>query len=156
MVLCDHAGAGVPTENSVVVASRANRLSFLEPVHGFAEPFIGLMVTARGPARQLGLSPALGQDAALIVRGGGRMLRCSFFYEDFVKTVLTINTSWSSTCRMAAALVAEPGEGAFPGPDALLDYGEERLRERAKLGFRAATVVSATRRLQEIGAADVA
>jgi 3-methyladenine DNA glycosylase/8-oxoguanine DNA glycosylase len=97
---------------------------------------------------------ALCQDASLIERGGGRMLRCSSFYEDFVKTVLTINTSWSSTCRMAAALVAEPGEGAFPGPDALLDYGEERLRAHAKLGFRAATVVSATRRLRDDGAID--
>ena len=62
-------------------------------------------------------------------------------------TVLTINTSWSSPCRMAAALATEPGEGRFPGPEAMLDYGDERLRERAKLGFRAATVASATRRL---------
>ena len=97
---------------------------------------------------------ALGQDAALIARGGGRMLRCSSFYEDFVKTVLTINTSWSSTCRMAAALVAEPGGGAFPGPDAVLDYGEGRLRDRAKLGFRAATLVAATHRLLGDGAID--
>src|SRR5262249_28704069 len=72
---------------------------------------------------------ALGEDGALIAQGGGRLLRCSSFYEDFVKTVLTINTSWSSTCRMAAALVVEPGDGAFPSPDAVLDYGEERLRE---------------------------
>jgi len=97
---------------------------------------------------------ALCEDGALIAQGGGRLLRCSSFYEDFVKTVLTINTSWSSTCRMAAALVAEPGDGAFPGPVAVLDYGEERLRERAKLGFRAATVVSATRRLLDDGAID--
>jgi 3-methyladenine DNA glycosylase/8-oxoguanine DNA glycosylase len=99
---------------------------------------------------------ALGQDAALIACGGGRLLRCSFFYEDFAKTVLTINTSWSSTCRMAAALVAEPGEGAFPVPEAVLDYGEQRLRERAKLGFRAATLVSATLRLLADGAIDKA
>jgi 3-methyladenine DNA glycosylase/8-oxoguanine DNA glycosylase len=98
----------------------------------------------------------LGEAAALIAQGGGRLLRCSSFHEDFVKTVLTINTSWSSTCRMAAALVAEPGEGAFPRPEALLDYGEQRLRERAKLGFRAATVVSATRRLRADGAIDAA
>ena len=58
----------------------------------------------------------LGEDAALIGRGGGRMLRCSTFYEDFVKTVLTINTAWSSTCRMAASLVAEPG-AAPPDPN---------------------------------------
>ena len=96
------------------------------------------------------------EDGELIAQGGGRLLRCSSFYEDFVKTVLTINTSWSSTCRMAAALVAEPGEGAFPGPEAMLDYGEARLRECAKLGFRAATVASATRRLLADGAIDAA
>jgi hypothetical protein len=54
-----------------------------------------------------------GEPAALIARGGGRMLRSSTFYEDFAKTVLTINTAWSATCRMAAALVAEPGGGAL-------------------------------------------
>ncbi|MGH7047327.1 MAG: hypothetical protein ACREE2_13180 [Stellaceae bacterium] len=95
------------------------------------------------------------EGATLIARGGGRLLRCSTFYEDFIKTVLTINTSWSSTCRMAAALVAEPGGGAFPEPAAVLDYGETRLRERAKLGFRAATVISATRQMLEDSAIDV-
>jgi 3-methyladenine DNA glycosylase/8-oxoguanine DNA glycosylase len=95
---------------------------------------------------------ALPEAAALIKRGGGRMLRGSSFYEDFVKTVLTINTSWSATCRMVAALVAEPGAGAFPGPEKLLDYGEERLRGIAKLGFRARTMVRATRRMLDDGA----
>jgi 3-methyladenine DNA glycosylase/8-oxoguanine DNA glycosylase len=90
---------------------------------------------------------ALGDTAELIVRGGGRMLRGSSFYEDFVKTVLTINTSWSSTCRMVSALVAEPGNGAFPDPQSVLDYGEQQLRERAKLGFRAPTLIAATRRM---------
>lgn len=98
----------------------------------------------------------MADGAALIHRGGGRMLRCSTFYEDFVKTVLTINTAWSSTCRMAAALVAEPGGGGFPGPEMLLDYGETRLRERAKLGFRATTVISATRQMLDDGAIDIA
>jgi 3-methyladenine DNA glycosylase/8-oxoguanine DNA glycosylase len=96
----------------------------------------------------------LGEDGALLRRGGGRLLRCSSFFEDFVKTVLTINTTWSSTCRMTAALVAEPGGGVFPPPGAILDYGEARLRERAKLGFRAATVISATRRMLEDGMLD--
>ena len=94
---------------------------------------------------------ALPEAATLIERGGGRMLRGSSFYEDFVKTVLTINTSWSGTCRMTAALVAEPGSGAFPDPEALIDYGEERLREQAKLGFRARTIVVATRRMLDDG-----
>lgn len=96
------------------------------------------------------------EEAALIARGGGRILRCSTFYEDFVKTVLTVNTSWSGTCRMSAALVAEPGGGLFPEPLAILDYGEERLRGIAKLGFRAPVVMSATRRLLDDGAIDEA
>ena len=101
------------------------------------------------------LRTELPEEAALIERGGGRILRCSTFYEDFVKTVLTINTSWSATVRMSAALVTEPGGGAFPSPDAVLDYGEARLRERAKLGFRAPTVVAATRRMLEDGIIDL-
>jgi len=80
------------------------------------------------------------------------MLRCSSFYEDFVKTVLTINTSWSATCRMVAALVAEPGDGGFPGPVALLDYGEDRLRVQGKLGFRARTLTAATQQMLDDGA----
>jgi len=102
------------------------------------------------------LRPSLAAEADLIERGGGRLLRGSTFYEDFVKTVLTINTSWSATCRMAAALVDEPGGGAFPAPAAVLDYGEARLRERAKLGFRAPTVITATRRMLDDGVIDAA
>ncbi len=102
------------------------------------------------------LAGELANEAALIARGGGRLLRCSSFYEDFVKTVLTINTTWSSTERMSAALVAEPGGGAFPTPEAIVDYGEARLRERAKLGFRAPTLATATRRMLDDGAIDAA
>ena len=101
------------------------------------------------PAPAIAALPAV---AELIERGGGRMLRGSFFYEDFVKTVLTINTSWSSTRRMVAALVAEPGGGGFPGPAELLDYGEDRLRMQAKLGFRARTLTRATHRMLDDGA----
>jgi 3-methyladenine DNA glycosylase/8-oxoguanine DNA glycosylase len=97
------------------------------------------------------LSNTAPEEAALIASGGGRILRCSTFYEDFVKTVLTINTSWSATLRMSAALVTEPGGGAFPMPEAVLDYGETRLRERARLGFRAATVITATRHMIDDG-----
>lgn len=100
------------------------------------------------------LEPAFADEAALIAAGGGRLLRGSTFYEDFLKTVATVNTSWSGTCRMSAALVAEPGGGAFPAPDMVLDYGEARLRERAKLGFRAPTVIAATRRMLDDGVMD--
>ena len=56
---------------------------------------------------------------------------------------------------MVAALVAEPGEGAFPNPEEVLDYGEGRMRERGKLGFRARTVIAATRRMLDDGAITV-
>jgi 3-methyladenine DNA glycosylase/8-oxoguanine DNA glycosylase len=97
------------------------------------------------------LRDAAPEEAALIAQGGGRILRCSSFYEDFVKTVLTINTSWSATLRMTAALVDEPGGGTFPDPGSVLDYGEIGLRQRARLGFRAATVIEATRRMLDDG-----
>lgn len=100
------------------------------------------------------LQAAFPDDAALIERGGGRLLRCSTFYEDFIKTLLTVNTSWAGTTRMAAALAAEPGDGAFPSPAAVLDYGEERLRRVAKLGFRAPTAIAATERLLADGMID--
>jgi N-glycosylase/DNA lyase len=83
-------------------------------------------------------------------------LRCSTFYEDFIKTLLTVNTSWSGTCRMVAALVAEPGRGAFPLPGMVVGYGEERLRNVAKLGFRAPVAVAATRRMLDDGVLDAA
>ena len=101
-----------------------------------------------------GLREAFPEDAALIAAGGGRLLRCSTFYEDFLKTLLTVNTSWSGTCRMSAALVAEPGGGAFPSPQMVIDYGEDRLRAVAKLGFRAPSAIAATRRMLEDGAID--
>jgi N-glycosylase/DNA lyase len=102
------------------------------------------------------LAPSFADEAALVARGGGRLLRCSTFYEDFIKTLLTVNTSWSGTCRMNAALIAEPGGGAFPLPEAVIDYGEERLRQIAKLGFRAPTAVAATRRMLDDGVIDAA
>ena len=70
--------------------------------------------------------------------------------------MLTVNTSWSGTCRMTAALVAEPGGGVFPEPAAIIDYGEERLRRIAKLGFRAPVVAAATQRLLDDGIIDAA
>jgi 3-methyladenine DNA glycosylase/8-oxoguanine DNA glycosylase len=100
------------------------------------------------------LAPGFPEEAALVARGGGRLLRCSTFYEDFIKTLLTVNTSWSGTCRMVAALVAEPGGGAFPLPEMIMEYGEERLRLIAKLGFRAPVAVSATERMLAEGVID--
>ena len=82
--------------------------------------------------------------ADFINDGGGRFLRCSTFYEDFIKTVCTINTNWASTVRMVSALVETLGARTFPTPAEILTCGEEFLRERIKLGFRAKVVIDTT------------
>jgi 3-methyladenine DNA glycosylase/8-oxoguanine DNA glycosylase len=107
------------------------------------------------PAAAIGaLGNFFPDEVALIAAGAGRLLRGSTFWEDFTKTLLTVNTSWSGTCRMNAALVAEPGGGTFPGPEAVIEYGEERLRTVAKLGFRAPTLIAASRCMLDDGTID--
>ncbi|HEX3864484.1 MAG TPA: hypothetical protein VHY35_22605 [Stellaceae bacterium] len=131
--------------------------------HGFADDArpeilrrVGRWVSAEwNPAAAVAaLQAGFAAEAVLVAAGAGRLLRCSTFYEDFIKTLLTVNTSWAGTCRMNAALVAEPGGGAFPRPRDLLEYGEERLRRVAKLGFRAPTAIAATQRMLDDGIID--
>ena len=100
------------------------------------------------------ISAALRYDRAIadfIGSGGGRMLRCTTFYEDFAKTVCTIQIAWSGTVRMVTGLIDEVGEGMFPTPAQVLDFGEQRLREKAKVGFRARTLYEATEQMLESG-----
>lgn len=84
--------------------------------------------------------------AAFVKSGGGRFLRGSSFYEDFAKTVCTINTTWGQTLRMVAALV-EIGDGHFPTPAEVLEAGAPTLKEQCRLGFRTDTVLRATSRM---------
>ena len=97
------------------------------------------------------LSPAI---TSFIMDGGGRFLRSSTFYEDFVKTVCTIQISWSGTRRMVMSLVDEIGDGLFPTPRQVLDAGETDLRKRVRLGFRARQLFEATEKLLEWGLMD--
>ena len=85
--------------------------------------------------------------ARCIEDGGGRMLRCSTFYEDFVKTVCTINISWAGTLRMCSGLVREIGDGAFPTPRQVLDAGLDALSYGVRMGFRSRVLYEATARL---------
>ena len=91
------------------------------------------------------------EAAQTLERGGGRLLRSSTFYEDFVKTVCTIQIAWSGSRRMVAALV-EAG-GLFPTPAGILDLGEKGLRERG-LGFRARSLYEGTERMRGQGLID--
>ena len=92
--------------------------------------------------------------AETIERGGGRLLRSSTFYEDFAKTVCTIQIAWSGSRRMVEALV-DVGGGLFPAPATILDLGEAGLRERG-LGFRARSLAEGTATMLERGMIDEA
>lgn len=86
-------------------------------------------------------------------QGRGRILRSPTLFEDTVKTILTTNTAWSGTIRMAEALVSqfgaplptEPSRCAFPSPERLAASDEETLRNQARLGYRASYVLSLAR-----------
>lgn len=72
----------------------------------------------------------------------GRFLRSPSLYEDCVKILLTLNTTFRRTIQMTALLVEQYGEPvgpytAFPTPQRLLQVGEQALRQMVKCGFRA-------------------
>ncbi len=94
--------------------------------------------------------------ATFIKSGGGRFLRCSTFYEDFVKTVCTIHATWASTRRMVSSLVSLLGAGTFPTPAQVADYGEDRLRKELRLGFRSRVLAESTLRMLDEGTIDEA
>ncbi len=94
------------------------------------------------------------EAAGTIEAGGGRLLRSSTFYEDFVKTVCTIQIAWSGSRRMVEALV-DAGDGLFPTPGSILDLGEAGLRERG-LGFRARSLYEGTGAMLDQGLIDEA
>ena len=80
------------------------------------------------------LDPAV---AKFLRSGGGRFLRGATFFEDFVKTVCTINTSWRNTISMVTGLVRHFGDGGFPDAYRLATTTERELSEAARVGYRA-------------------
>lgn len=107
------------------------------------------------PADAITVAEGVDSDVADVIRrGGGRFLRGSNFYEDYLKTVCTVQINWAGTKRMAGRLVQEIGEGFVPTPVQVLDAGESALRERASLGFRAKGIMVSTERLLRDGLVD--
>lgn len=76
-------------------------------------------------------------------KGWGRMLRSPTFWEDAVKTLCTTNASWGYTEKMCRNLCAQLGEAApsdmrtFPTPDKILKAGEQCMKEKIGMGYRA-------------------
>ena len=107
------------------------------------------------PTEAIEAASAVDRDVADVIgQGGGRFLRGSTFYEDYLKTVCTVQINWAGTKRMAGRLVLEIGEGFVPTPVRVLDAGESALRERASMGFRAKGVMVSTERLLKGGLVD--
>jgi 3-methyladenine DNA glycosylase/8-oxoguanine DNA glycosylase len=110
---------------------------------------LGLDVDLRAFHRRCRAEPGL----RWIARGGhGRFLRAPTPFEDFAKTLLTTNCTWTQTRAMVQRLVAafgaesEPsGRRAFPTPSALVRAPEPELA-RVGMGYRA-------RALRELAAA---
>jgi 3-methyladenine DNA glycosylase/8-oxoguanine DNA glycosylase len=83
----------------------------------------------------------------------GRILRSPTLFEDVVKTILTTNTSWDGTIRMVEALVSQlgdplpgdPSRRSFPSASQVAYSDEQRLRSRARLGYRTPFVLGLAR-----------
>jgi len=83
----------------------------------------------------------------------GRILRSPTLFEDVVKTILTTNTAWGGTIRMANAVVSQfgaplptdPARHAFPTPQQLAATDEATLRNETRLGYRAPYVLHLAR-----------
>ncbi|MFZ1552158.1 MAG: hypothetical protein WBV59_20365 [Anaerolineae bacterium] len=91
------------------------------------------------------LEPKLAHVAA---EGRGRILRSATLFEDAIKTMCTVNTTWGGTKRMVRGLVENYGatlagaaQRAFPSAARLAAASEQELRADARLGFRAPYVL---------------
>lgn len=69
----------------------------------------------------------------------GRIFRSPSLFEDLCKTLTTVNVQWGGTRAMNAALCEHFGGplGEFPSAAALAAAGEEALRARCRMGYRA-------------------
>lgn len=65
-----------------------------------------------------------------------RMLASPTVWEDLAKTLLTTNTSWSNTEKMAQNLSSIDPDGIFPSPEQIAVLSESELKNRAGTGYR--------------------
>jgi len=86
-------------------------------------------------------------------KAAGRVLRSPTLFEDVIKTIMTTNTLWAHTIRMAHALVEHYGEPvpgndtlkAFPTAERLAALDADELRTTARMGYRAPYVTELAR-----------
>ena len=92
------------------------------------------------------LEPAL---RPIVRLGMGRLLRGTTLFEDLVKAIAWTNTTWRGAVsmidrlgRLGSRYPGEPRLRAFPTPEQILAAGEQRLRDRAGLGYRAPYLIA--------------
>jgi hypothetical protein len=66
MILVDHARAGVPTQQGIVISRGANCFRLFEPIHRFTKSLVRLMATTGRPARELRFGATLCQNSTVI------------------------------------------------------------------------------------------
>ncbi len=89
--------------------------------------------------------PELGHIA---VSRKGRLLRCPTLFEDTIKVIATVNTTWAQTIAMTmrlvnhfgAPLASDPKLHAFPAPQRLAAVPFDEFAEKARMGYRNAYV----------------
>lgn len=80
--------------------------------------------------------------------GFGRLLCGTTLFEDAVKIILTTNTMWRQTVRMAELLVEKCGRrspanhAAFPLPEDIARFSADELQADCRLGYRAKSIRS--------------
>jgi 3-methyladenine DNA glycosylase/8-oxoguanine DNA glycosylase len=87
--------------------------------------------------------------------GQGRILRCPTVWEDLVKTLFSVNTTWRQTVAMTAHLVRRhgpehaDGTRAFPGPEVVAGVEAAELQEHCRVGYRGEPLVRLARDIVE-------
>lgn len=93
-------------------------------------------------------------------RGQGRILRCPTVWEDLVKTLFSVNTTWRQTISMTEKLVTlcgeagTDGEWAFPSPETVAELEPDLLQRECRVGYRAEPLSRLARAVAE-GAVDL-
>ncbi|MEE8447094.1 MAG: hypothetical protein V3S52_05530 [Gemmatimonadota bacterium] len=89
--------------------------------------------------------------ALLPALGAGRLLRCPTPWEELVRAIAATNVAWPQAVRMISLVagLGEPIDGmhAWPAPERVLEAGEEKLRERCRLGYRAPYIIELAARI---------
>lgn len=80
-------------------------------------------------------------------RKAARLLASPTVWEDLVKTLLTTNTSWANTEKMAANLSQLDPHNIFPSPYQIASFGEDDLAEKTGIGYRSAYLLQLAQRV---------